>query len=95
MQELVRENRPVCIRRKTDVSGPIGMSEARRHDSKKIKELFETVPGKHELKEKDEHVYKNQCTRNYRHGAARDGILNWKHLGAYLSDQRHQLVASI
>ena len=36
MQELVREDRPVAIHRKTDVSSPIGMGEAGRHDSEKI-----------------------------------------------------------
>ena len=81
MQELVREDRPVAIHRKTDISSPIGMSEARRHNSEKIKKLFEALPRKHELKEKDEYVYKNQRARNYRHGAARNGVLNRKHLG--------------
>ena len=81
MQELVRENRPVAIHRKTDVSSPIGMGEARRHNSEKINNLFEALPGKHELKEKHDYVYKNQRTRNDRHGAARNRVLNWKHLG--------------
>lgn len=81
MQELVREDRPVAIHRKTDVSSPIGMGEARRHNSEKINNLFEALPRKHELKEKDEHVDENQCARNYRHGAARNGVLNRKHLG--------------
>jgi hypothetical protein len=57
------------------------MSEARRHKSEKIKELFEALPGKHELKEKHDYVYKNQRTRNDRHRAARNGVLNRKHLG--------------
>jgi hypothetical protein len=28
--------------------------------------------------------------RNHRHGAARNRVLNWKHLGTYLSHERHQ-----
>ena len=28
--------------------------------------------------------------RNHWHGAARTRVLNWKHLGTYLSHQRHQ-----
>jgi hypothetical protein len=28
-------------------------------------DLFEVLPGKHELKAKDQHVYKNQRARNY------------------------------
>ena len=52
MQELVREDRPVTVDRKTDISSPIGMSEAGRHNSKEIKELFDALPRKHELKEK-------------------------------------------
>ena len=59
MQELMRKDRPVSIRRKTDVSSPIGMDEAGRHKSEKIKELFETVPGKHELEEKKHRVCEN------------------------------------
>ena len=81
MQELVRENRPVAIHRKTDVSSPIGMGEARRHNSEEIQELLETILGEHELKEKHDYVYKNQRTRNDRHRAARNGVLNRKHLG--------------
>ena len=81
MKKLVREDRPVTIHRKTNISSPVGMSEARRHNSEKIKELFEALLGKHELEEKDEHVDKNQRMRHYRHGAARNRVLNWKHLG--------------
>ena len=57
------------------------MSEAGRHDAEKIKELFEALLWKRELEEKDQYVYKNQRTRHYRHGAARNRVLNWKHLG--------------
>ncbi len=61
MQELMRKDRPVSIRRKTDVSSPIGMDEAGRHKSEKIKELFETVPGKHELEEKNTAFVRNKA----------------------------------
>lgn len=71
MQELVGEDRPVTVARKPHISCPIGMSEARRHNSKKIKELLDALPRKHQLKEKDQYVYQNQCTRNNRHGTAR------------------------
>ena len=54
MQELVREDRPVTVHRKTDISSPIGMSEAGRHDAEKINKLFEALPRKHELEEKDQ-----------------------------------------
>jgi len=67
MQKLVRENRPVTVRRKTDVSSPIGMSEARRHNSEEIKKLFDAMRGQHQLKEKNDRVDQNQCMRNYRH----------------------------
>jgi hypothetical protein len=93
MQKLVREDRPVAVHRKTDRSRPIGMSEAGRHNSEKIKDLFDTLPGKHELKEKDQCIDKNQRARNYRHGAARNRVLNRKHLSTYLSHQRYQLAA--
>ena len=81
MQELVRENRPVTVHGKTDIRSPIGMGEAGGHDAEKIKELFDAMLRKRELKEKDQYVYKNQRTRHYRHGAARNRVLNWKHLG--------------
>jgi hypothetical protein len=70
------------------------MGEARRHNSEKINNLFEALPRKHELKEKDEHVDENQRTRNDRHGPAWNGVLNWKHLGSYLSRQRDQSAAT-
>ena len=52
MEELVREDRPVTIHGKTDISSPIGMSEARRHDSEKIKKLFEALLGSMSSKKK-------------------------------------------
>ena len=81
MQELIREDCPVTVHRKADISSPIGMSEAGRHNSKQIKKLFDALPRKHELKEKQHYVYKNQRARNNRHGAARNRVLNWKHFG--------------
>ena len=53
MQKLVREDRPVTVHGKTDISSPIGMSEAGRHDSKEIKELFDALRGSIELEEKN------------------------------------------
>jgi hypothetical protein len=32
--------------------------------------------------------------RNHRHRAARNGVLNWKHLGTKLSHQGHQSAAT-
>jgi hypothetical protein len=81
MEKLVREDRPVTVNGKTDIRSPIGMSEAGWHDAEKIKELFEALLWKRELEEKDQYVYKNQRTRHDRHGAARNRVLNWKHLG--------------
>jgi len=78
---LVREDRPVAVCRKTDIGSPVGMSEARWHNSEEIKELFDTVSRQHQLEEKNERVDQNQCVRDYRHGAARNRVLNWKHLG--------------
>ena len=81
MQELMREDRPVTIYRKPDVSSPIRVSKTCRHKAENIKELFDALSWKHQLKEKDQHIDKNQRSRNYRHGAARNRVLNWKHLG--------------
>ena len=81
MKELIREDRPVTVRRETNVSSPIWMGEAGRYNSEKIEDLFDALPRKHELKEKDHCVDKNECTRNNRHGAARNRVLNWKHFG--------------
>ncbi len=81
MKELIREDRPVTIYGKTNIGSPVRMSEARRHNSKEIKELFDAMRAQHQLEEENERVDQNQCMCNYRHGAARNRVLNWKHLG--------------
>ena len=44
MKELIREDRPVTIYGKTNIGSPVRMSEARRHNSKEIEELFDAMP---------------------------------------------------
>ena len=94
MEELIRKDRPVTVDGKADISSPIGMSEAGRHNSKQIKKLFDPMRGQHQLEEKNDRVDKNQRVRNYWHGSARNRVTNWKHLGTQLSHQRHQSAAT-
>src|ERR1700736_118113 len=85
VQKLGSEKRPVVVEGKTDTGGPIRVGATRGNDPEQIKNLLDRLLRKHQLKEKDQEVDKNQRVRNDRHGAARDGVFNWEHASSLIS----------
>src|SRR5438552_14349840 len=85
VQKLVGQKRPVIVDRKSDTGGPIRVGEARGNDAEQIENLLDRLLWKHQLKEKDQNVDKNQRARSYRHGMARNGVFNWEHAGYLIS----------
>src|SRR6266404_3361555 len=85
VQKLLGQKWPVIVDRKSDTGGPIRVSEAGGNDAEQIENLFDRLRWKHQLKEKDQNVDKNQRARNYRHGIARNGVFNREHAGYLIS----------
>src|SRR5882762_11239268 len=79
VEKLVAQKWPVIVDRKSDTGGPIRVGEAGGNDAEQIENLLDRLRWKHQLKEKDQNVDKNQRARNYRHGIARSGVFNWEH----------------
>src|ERR1700720_3119441 len=70
------------------------MREARGNDSEQIKQLLDRLRRERQLEEEDDHIDQDQRARHYRNRKARNRIADGKHIGTYLSDQRHQSAAT-
>ena len=59
VQELMRQNRPKIIDRKTDDQSPIGMGETCRDETEQIEKLLDRFVRQRQLEEKHYHINKN------------------------------------